>query len=232
MIQFNLLPDIKIEYIKAKRMKRLVAFVSVIVSSVCIVFFVIIFLLVNVWQKQQMKNLEDKTIELTNKLKETEDIDDILTVQSQLRSIDGLHEQKPTLSKFFKYMEMMKPESVIISSRQLVFAENKVVISGTAPSIEVVREFIDTLKYSEYKLAENAEPAKLFERVELSAFSRTSAEKNPAVFTINFQFKPETLTEKADNIEINVIKTANGGEVDLFELPTQQNQEQTQGGAN
>jgi hypothetical protein len=39
MVQFNLLPDIKLEFVKARRMKYLLSFVSVIVGGVAITVF-------------------------------------------------------------------------------------------------------------------------------------------------------------------------------------------------
>ena len=58
MIQFNLLPDIKLEYIKAKRMKRSVILISSVVGGSAFAIFILLFLVVNVAQKQHLSNLQ------------------------------------------------------------------------------------------------------------------------------------------------------------------------------
>ena len=62
MLQFNLLPDVKKEYIKAKRQKRLIVSISTISAAVSIGIVVV---LLSIVQFVQKKNIND----LTNDIK-------------------------------------------------------------------------------------------------------------------------------------------------------------------
>ena len=55
MIQLNLLPDVKLEYIKAQHLRRLVLSVSVLVTLAAVV----ILMLLLVFDLAQKKNLSD-----------------------------------------------------------------------------------------------------------------------------------------------------------------------------
>ena len=66
MIQFNLLPDVKLEYIKAKRTKRSVMLVSIIATGVALGISIMLFLTVSVLQKQHINNLNNDIQKYTN----------------------------------------------------------------------------------------------------------------------------------------------------------------------
>lgn len=53
MIQFNLLPDVKIAYIKAQRQKRIVIFASIVASAAATALFVLLFSYANLVQKNE-----------------------------------------------------------------------------------------------------------------------------------------------------------------------------------
>ena len=55
MIQFNLLPDVKQEYLKAKRTKQLVVLVSIIASATALTVLLLLFISVNVVQKKSLQ---------------------------------------------------------------------------------------------------------------------------------------------------------------------------------
>jgi len=60
MTQFNLLPDIKLEYIKSKRTQDLVIFVSIVLIAAFLAIFVLLYIYVSIIQKQHLNSLSNK----------------------------------------------------------------------------------------------------------------------------------------------------------------------------
>ena len=81
ILQINLLPDIKAEYLKAQRTKRMFMVGSTLVSSVTIGLVVIMFLYVNVWQREHSNNLSEDLTRLTAEYEANEDLGRIVTIQ-------------------------------------------------------------------------------------------------------------------------------------------------------
>jgi len=90
------------------------------------------------------KDISAKTTELQSK----EDINKILTVQNQLNSLPGLHNQKMISSRLFDYLQQLTPSDATISDVNIDFLTNKAVIEGNAKEISVVNKFADTLKFT------------------------------------------------------------------------------------
>ena len=109
MIQFNLLPDVKINFIKAQRTKRAVMGISLIASAAALVIFVMLLLTVHVFQKKNMNDLTKDIASSSKELRQTPNLSKMLTVQSQLNSLTGLHDAKPSTSRMFSFMNQLTP---------------------------------------------------------------------------------------------------------------------------
>src|SRR5215467_2991209 len=99
MIQFNLLPDVKIQYLKAQRQKHLVVFISTIAIIAAIALFAFLVTFVDVLQKKNLSDLNADIQTNSNQLKSTPDLSKILTVQNQLKALPGLHDQKAVATR-------------------------------------------------------------------------------------------------------------------------------------
>lgn len=150
MIQFNLLPDVKLEYIKAQRTKHFVVVVSVLASAASLGLLIILVLTVNVWQNKTIKDLSGDIKSTSSELKSTKDLNKILTVQSQLGSLSTLHSQKPAAQRIFGYLSQVTPVKATISDITADFTLNTLSITGKAPSLDVVNTFTDALKFTSY----------------------------------------------------------------------------------
>ncbi len=153
MIQFNLLPDIKVQYIKAQRTKRTVTVLSAIVAAASLALFVMLFLLVNVAQKGHLANLDEDIATSKETLNKKQDLSKILTIQNQLNSLPALHKQKPVASRTFMYIQQLTPEKASVSNLKVNFAEQTIEIEGAADSLATVNTFVDTLKFTSFKAA-------------------------------------------------------------------------------
>lgn len=152
MIQINLLPDIKLEYIKARRLKRTVFAICAMVSGASLLLFILLFLSVTVAQTRHLSNLETDITDHTNELKAMPDLAKILTIQNQLGELSSLHNSKPVASRMFTYIGQLAPRDANITTLTVNFDEQSMTIEGNAPSLASVNKFIDTLKFTTYKL--------------------------------------------------------------------------------
>lgn len=186
MIQFNLLPDVKQQYIKAKRQKHTVIVVSLLMAASSLFIFTMLFLTVNIFQKAHLRNLDDDIQASTKTLNGVPDLNKVLTIQNQLSSLPGLHDKKPVTSRLFGYMSQITPANVTIGNLSLNYAEETITITGQADSLSTVNKFVDTIKFTSYKIGEEDQQEKPFSEVVLGTFARDETE---ATYTINFKFK-------------------------------------------
>lgn len=188
MIQFNLLPDVKIEYIKARRAKRVVILISAMATSAALAIFVLLFITVNIFQKNHIADLTEDIESQRIQLEEIEDLDKILTIQNQLNSITSLHETKPVTTRLFNYLPLVIPEQAKISTFELSFAENVMQFTGTADSLITVNKFVDTLKFTTYTL--DGQEIDAFSSVVLADFGKTANNNAETNFIISLVFDP------------------------------------------
>lgn len=205
MLQLNLLPDVKQEYIKAERYRRLVLSVSVIVAAASIVLLVLLFSV----DRLQRKHITDLTKDINSKSKELQrkpQITKILTVQNQLNSLTTLHDGKPAASRLSQYLNQVTPTQVDISSLNVDFTAQTVTITGSADDLSSVNKFIDTLKYTTYTTDQDAKTTKAFSNVVLTNFgvsSAVTAGTKPASYTITLAYD-KNIFDSTQKIELLV----------------------------
>jgi hypothetical protein len=195
MIQFNLLPDVKLEYIKAQRAKHLVLSVSLLLSAASIAVFVLLILSVDVLQKKNISDLSADIQTYSKQLKGQDNLDKILTVQNQLNALTGLHDQKATASRVPGFISQVTPTAATISELNLDFAANKMTITGKAANLDVINTFVDSLKFTQYVTETQTTPINAFSSVILSSFGRTN---NGATYTIDLNFDPVIFKNTSD----------------------------------
>lgn len=191
IIQFNLLPDVKIEYIKSQRTKRVVMFIAGIVTAASLFILILLLFFVTVVQGRHLSNLTTDIETDSAKLKEIEDLDKVLTIQNQLHSLPELHDSKPLASKLFSYLEKLTPQTASISRVDLNFDTVALSITGDADALSTVNSFVDTIKFATYTTADITEQTPAFSNVVLTSFSRSdTTEVHPVSYQIDFMFDP------------------------------------------
>lgn len=196
MIQLNLLPEVKIQYIKARRTKHLMMLSSMVVIGASLFVFVLMLFTVNVLQKKSLNDLNKDIKKYSADIRSTKDLDKILTVQNQLGALSGLHEQKPVSSRIYTYLAQVTPVSAKISSMNLDLEQNTITLNGTTPSFEALYAYTATLKATKYVVAGNdADSKAAFSSVVWTSFSR---DKVGASFTISANFDPEIFKSEND----------------------------------
>ena len=204
MIQFNLLPDVKMEYIKAKRLKRLMVTVSILAAGGLLTVAVLLFLGVNVVQKKHLNDLSKDLTSDATKLQNTPNIDKIITVQNQLTSLTTLHDSKTSASRLFDYLAQVTPSNVSIANVSADYAASTLTIGGAGKDFVAVNTFVDTLKFTTFtsdKDATKSGPA--FTKVLLTSFS--SGDKG-STYQVSLSFDP-ALFDSLQKISLAVPKT-------------------------
>jgi Tfp pilus assembly protein PilN len=190
MIQFNLLPDVKLEYLKAQRSRRLVVTVSLLLSAASIVLLGVL-LSVDGLQRKHLNDLNHDIATETATLQGKPNIDAILTVQNQLQSLTALHNGKPAAARLFDYLNELTPASVGITNLNIDFTQYTVTLTGSADSLSSVNQYVDTLKLTHYTTNSSNGSAPAFSNVVLSTFGLDTSSKDisqAATFTVTLSY--------------------------------------------
>jgi hypothetical protein len=201
MIQFNLLPDVKLEFIRARKMKRLVITIATIVAGATLTIMILLFLVVNVIQRQHLNNLGKDIARDSKTLQNTPELDKILTIQNQLNNLTPLHAQKAAASRISGYISQVTPAQVTFSKLEVDMAKHTMTITGAADSLRTVNQFTDTLKFTEYKASDSADEQKpAFSHVVLAEFGRDT---KGASYKITLEFDPK-IFDNTVTVELKV----------------------------
>lgn len=201
MIQFNLLPDVKVEFIKTQKLKRLVIAVSIVASAMS-VGILFITLSLSAVQKNHLTNLDKDIAKLTTELEETPELKSILSVQNQLGTLPGLYDGRPAVDRLPTYLDQITPTNLGIGRLELDFSLSSIEIEGKAESLELVNSFVDSLKFTSYTVTtdDGETEGKAFKDVVLADFGRDEEE---ATFTINFIFD-STIFDITKDVKLTV----------------------------
>lgn len=134
MIEINLIPDVKREYLKTRSMRNFVISISVVVIIGVAVACVALGLVLG--GQLVAQSLQDGAIKEENKkLMEVADLNKTVTIQQQLNTIEEQHNAKHITSRLFDVMSVINPAApndVRISNLRLDPGEKTVTIEGSA----------------------------------------------------------------------------------------------------
>lgn len=229
MTQVNLLPDVKVEFVKARRLKRTILAVCFLISAVALAIFALLFISVTVVQKEHLSNLDDDIANSTNQLEATPDIAKILTIQNQLGALSNLHGEKPVASRIFTYIRQLAPTEASIDTLTVDFDGQTMTITGKAVNLAAVNKFTDTLKFTSFSIESEGETSNkpAFSEVTLKEFGLDNASSEAgksASYSIELKYAPEVYSS-ASNIKLtipNQVTTRSETEKpsNVFEEPT------------
>lgn len=106
--EINLVPAVKAEMIQAQRVRNLVLFICIVVSCVAVGVVVILFGIKS-GQDIAIGNQDNRLELMSGKLNEYAELDDIVTIQTQLEGIDAILQEKMVLSRVFGALSVMMP---------------------------------------------------------------------------------------------------------------------------
>lgn len=199
MIQFNLLPDVKLEFVKAQRTKRTVITAAFVSAGSSFVIFILLFLIVHGVQAVTLHSLDSDIKKYDATINQTPDLAKVLTIQSQLGALPSLHQQKPAATRIFTFLQQLTPVDVTISNCSFDYTANTVSITGATTGLDRVNTFVDTLKFTTYSTGQD-NGQRAFTDVVLSQFSKTSTD---TTYTITATFDP-ALFDNASDIKLSI----------------------------
>lgn len=149
MIKLNLLPDIKLQYQKARRTQAKVVSGAILVCMAAVGAVVLAVLWVYGIQGFQRAQLTKSIDTKYSELKSIKDIDKYVTIQHQLANISGLHAEKIIMSRVFDVMAKLNPKApnnVRISNLNVDTTATTITMDGQTDSFTGLETFRDTLK--------------------------------------------------------------------------------------
>lgn len=211
MIELNLLPDLKKDYLRSQKQRNRVVSFSILVMIVAAGLVVLSAFYTYGFQTVQLALVNGEIKDKSEKLKNTEDISKYLTIQNQLNAIDGLHETKPRYSRFMEFLPVLNPgapNNVQLTSLQVDEEGKTVTFTGNAPTYESLGVFKATLENAEvsYKSGDDTQKEKLFTNVaiENSGISTTSGGAKTTAFTIRANYSEQATKFDASNVQVTV----------------------------
>jgi hypothetical protein len=215
MIQLNLLPDLKKEFLKAQKVKGLVISVSILVTLGAIGLSALLFVYVTFVQQLQVSLASDDITRKMQQLKDIPDVDKYLTIQNQLQNLPSLHEGKGMHSRLFSFLNVLNPgdpNDVTLGNLQLITGESAIILTGTTATFESLNVFVDTLKNAQitYQINGQGDPVteNMFDQVLVQTSGLVQGEAEDSVgFTIRTKYRDavfavtnKKMTAKVPNI--------------------------------
>ena len=210
MIQINLVPDIKREFLRTKRIKRSIIVISLAIAAASVGIVVLLALTTYGLQRRHISNLETDIQRNTDELKSINDLDKILTVQGQLGALPELHNQTNVSSRLFTFINKITPSKVSLSNIEVLFTEDagalQIEIDGVSDSFKTVNQFIDTIKNTKYKVSGSEDEINAFTNVTLNFINTddTSFKVQDTSFNLTFEYDPEIFSSMHDNVTFTV----------------------------
>lgn len=171
MIQLNLLPDIKKEFINAQKTRAVVMSSSILVTVVAVGLAVLMFVYVTFLQQLQITLATNDIKEKDKQLNSVQDLSKYLTIQNQLAALPELHASKGVYSRLLSFLPVLNPNApnnVALTKLQLVALDKQVNFTGSTASFESLNVFVDTLRNAEVAYKDSSaqqQKSKMFESI-------------------------------------------------------------------
>ncbi|NCU38865.1 hypothetical protein EOL96_07495 [Candidatus Saccharibacteria bacterium] len=164
MIQINLIPDVKREYLHAKRMRDVAISLSTFISIVAAGAVGLMLLFLSTQAAREL--LADRTIEAEyDKLSNVENLSDMVTIQNQLSLISVQHADKSMNSRLFKVIEAINPiapNDVRFTSIALNPEDSTLTLEGQADAGYIaVETLVKTVQNTSIDYTDGSENAKI-----------------------------------------------------------------------
>lgn len=161
MIQVNLIPDIKIQVIKARASRTKAIVISIIISLVFVGVTILLALYTFAVQTVVDSNLNNQISSEVDKFNSVEDISKLLTIQNQLKTIPLTHSSKNLTSRSFSILSPVITASgglTNISNTNIDLDTNTMNITGSTPNYATFESFLKSLQscYVQYTTEKNS----------------------------------------------------------------------------
>lgn len=157
--EINLVPDVKRQMLKAMRFRNIFLFVCIVVVSTA---FGVMAVLGTVWEGQNiaMMGQDARMKAMSDKLNNYGSLSEFLTIQTQLKDIDEINQNKKVLSRIFSILSVILPEgpdTISLSELSMDLTESTLTFDAQADAkvspyidyrvLESFRKSVSLMKY-------------------------------------------------------------------------------------
>lgn len=200
MITLNLLPDIKKEYLKAKRTKQFITMIAFGVGAAAVAATALMAIYVLGVQRLQINSSQGSIDESVRVLNESEDLAKIVTIQNQLTALPAIEDTTVAASRLFGYVSTITPNEITLTQLRIDFENSGVELRGNGESFKAVNTFVDTLKNATFTYADATGSSLAFSSVVLD----TITADDEAGFEIIFLYNPQIFDPNIEGVKLSV----------------------------
>lgn len=216
MIKLNLLPDIKRDFLKAKRDQARV--VSFSILSIMIAGGISVALAVWVYAVQQVhmnlltQNIKDNVAEV----QKVTDINKYVTIQNQLANLSSLHDGKNDFSRLLVILPILNPRSpnsIQLTSVDLDDDQHTIALQGQTADFTGLVTFRDILENADVTYRANIDATEsikenLFSNVAITeqGMSKSSGGKTIVSFRISVTYNESAFKNSSRDVSVTVPK--------------------------
>lgn len=134
MIEINLIPDVKREFIHAQKMRNVAIATSILIGAIAAGVVIVLGLLLGA-QALHESIARGQVKDQFKQLQSIDNIDNVLTIQNQLSKISSINDKKTIDSRLFDVLAAISPSApndIKISNVQLNPADKMLTIEGSA----------------------------------------------------------------------------------------------------
>lgn len=210
MIELNLLPDVKKEFIRTQRMRNKVVTGAILVTIIAVGLLGVLGTVVYGAQGVFIESLRRNVKSNHAKLAAKDEINKYLTIQSQLKAIDTVSVGRQQYARMFDYLLQLNPappSNVLLYSVMVTDETATMVLNGSARNFEAVNNFRYTLQESKlsYKVDGTETQVPMFSDVAIDDPALSNVDgKQIASFRITVVFTPEAFNAKNTDLKIVV----------------------------
>ncbi len=212
MIELNLLPDLKKEFIKAQRMRNTVVSGSILTILIALGLLALLATIVYGAQAVIIDNLKKEVTENHKKLAAKPEINKYLTVQNQLELIGSAASERTAYDRIFDYITKLNPappNDITIYSLVVDAETSSITLEGSTANFETVNNFKNTLENAKLAYSLNGEKheGNFFTAVTVAPPTLSAADgRQTAYFNISVAFDPKAFDPDAKDINVTIPK--------------------------
>lgn len=220
MIQLNLLPDVKKEYLRAQSARRktitLAIFVTIIAAGLTVVVAFYVYAVQNGIMYLQTQDIKGKASQLSA----VKDIDKYLTIQNQLSQLSDLHGDKNDYSRLLDFLPKLNPappQNISLTNLEVSDTDSTITFKGKVADYGALTTFKDTLTNATFTYNTDGvvqDATKLFSEVTIQSavYGKTSTTAG-VTFTVVAKYDPAIFKQKNTDVQVAVPSKETTGSV-------------------
>ena len=206
MIEVNLIPDVKQELLKARRVRNTVVSIAVIVALAAMALYVF------GGQWAQNAYFDSRINDEQKKVQAIEGASDLLTIQHQLEVLPAVHDEKLISSRLFSVLSAAnpsEPNNINISKVTLSSEESTITIEGQAANgYKALETFQKTIQATKIEFLREGETEVVSDPLTSeittgeTSFGEDSSGKKLLRFTISFAYSEDLFARSSKELTI------------------------------